>query len=70
MNFSEMKRCLDRKAVYFWQKRGERYALVNAFTLKTVTGVGCRLEAIKLTQSLADAGYSVDRPDETGQEPS
>ena len=59
MKFEDIKRGMDKNAAYFWQNRNGRFALVNAFTLKTVTGVSCRLDAIKLTNSLASAGYSI-----------
>lgn len=59
MKFSEVKKGLDRKAAYFWQKRGDRYALVNAFTLKTVTGTNYRIDALKLTEALNSDGFTV-----------
>ena len=38
MKFSEVKRFLDRKATYYWEKRDDgRFALVNSFTLTAFT---------------------------------
>ena len=59
MKFTEVKKCLDKNASYFWQNRGDRFALVNAYTLKTVTGVPHRLDAVKMTESLSAMGYKV-----------
>lgn len=59
MKFSDLKRRLDRNGSYFWQNRDGRYALVNAFTLKTATGARTRLDAVKLTETLINNGYHV-----------
>lgn len=60
MKFQDLKRMLDRKATYFWEKRDDgRYALVNAFTLKTATGCPTRIDALKLQTSLKSEGYNV-----------
>lgn len=60
MKFSEVKRMLDKKASYFWQKRDDgRYALVNSFTLKTATGCRTRIDALNLQTTLLSNGYSV-----------
>lgn len=61
VRYKEAKKRLDRNATYFWQNRNGRYALVNAFTLKTLCGVAHRLDAIALTNSLIQDGYSVAR---------
>lgn len=60
MKFSEVKRFLDRKATYYWEKRDDgRFALVNSFTLKTATGCRTRLDALNLQTTLLTNGYSV-----------
>lgn len=60
MKFSEVKRFLDRKATYYWEKRDDgRFALVNSFTLKTATGCRTRLDALNLQTTLITNGYSV-----------
>ena len=60
MKFSEIKRFLDRKATYYWEKREDgRFALVNSFTLKTATGCRTRLDALNLQTTLLSNGYSV-----------
>lgn len=60
MKFSEVKRFLDRKATYYWEKREDgRFALVNSFTLKTATGCRTRLDALNLQTTLITNGYSV-----------
>lgn len=60
MKFSEVKRFLDRKATYYWEKREDgRFALVNSFTLKTATGCRTRLDALNLQTTLLSNGYSV-----------
>lgn len=60
MKFSEVKRFLDRKATYYWEKRDDgRFALVNSFTLKTATGCRTRLDALNLQTTLISNGYSV-----------
>ena len=60
MKFSEVKRFLDRKATYYWEKREDgRYALVNSFTLKTATGCRTRIDALNLQATLLSNGYSV-----------
>ena len=61
----ELKRRLDVKATYFWEKStGTGYKLVNAFTLKTVTGAATRLDAMKITKTLTDLGYNVAKLEE------
>ena len=65
MKFAEVKKSLDKNAMYFWQKRGDRYALVNAFTLKTATGTNYRLDALKLTEALNNDGYQVAKLENT-----
>ena len=60
MKFSEVKRFLDRKATYYWEKREDgRFALVNSFTLKTATGCRTRLDALNLQTTLLSNGSSV-----------
>lgn len=59
MKLNEVKRMLDKKAMYFWQNNEGRYRLVNSFTLKTALGVNCRIDAIKMTDTLKSEGYSV-----------
>lgn len=60
MRFEEILRMLDKKATYFWEKRDDgRFALVNALTLKTATGVRTRLDALKLQGSLCDRGFTI-----------
>ena len=60
MKFSEVKRFLNRKATYYWEKRDDgRFALVNSFTLKTATGCRTRLDALNLQTTLLSNGYSV-----------
>ena len=60
MKFSEVKRFLDRKATYYWEKREDgRFALVNSFTLKTATGCRTWLDALNLQTTLITNGYSV-----------
>ena len=60
MKFSEVKRFLDRKATYYWEKRDDgRFALVNSSTLKTATGCRTRLDALNLQTTLLSNGYSV-----------
>ena len=59
MKLNEVKRMLDKKAMYFWQDHDGRYRLVNAFTLKTAFGVNCRYDALKMTDTLTNEGYSV-----------
>lgn len=59
MKLNEVKRMLDKKATYFWQKHEGRYRLVNSFTLKTALGVGCRIDAIKMTNTLTNEGYQI-----------
>ena len=59
MKLNEVKRMLDKGATYFWQKHEGRYRLVNSFTLKTAFGVGCRIDAVKMTNTLKSEGYSV-----------
>ncbi len=60
MKFSEVKRFLDRKATYYWEKRDDgRFALVNSFPLKTATGCRTRLDALNLQTTLLSNGYSV-----------
>ena len=65
MKMKELKNRLDRGANYFWAKSaGTGYKLVNAFTLKTATGVENRIDALHLTQTLTDAGYCVAKLEE------
>ncbi len=65
MNMKELKRRLDAKATYFWAKgSGTGYKLVNTFTLKTIAGVETRLDALKITKTLTDAGYTVAKLEE------
>lgn len=59
MKLNEVKRMLDKGATYFWQNNEGRYRLVNSFTLKTALGVNCRIDAIKMTDTLTNEGYSV-----------
>lgn len=60
MKFSEVKRFLDKKATYFWEKRDDgRFALVNSFTLKTATGCRTRIDALNLQTTLLSNGYKV-----------
>ena len=65
MKFAEVKKGLDKDATYFWQKRDDRYALINAFTLKTATGTTLRLDAMKLTKALTEAGYKIAKLEES-----
>lgn len=65
-NMKSLKNRLDRGANYFWAKTdGTGYKLVNAFTQKTAAGVEARLDAMRLTKALRDAGYSVAKLEET-----
>ena len=59
MKLNEVKRMLDKGATYFWENKEGRYRLVNAFTLKTAFGVGCRIDAIKMTNTLTNEGYQI-----------
>lgn len=65
MKFDEIKRMLDKKATYYWQKRDGRYALVNSFTLKTACGCNTRLDAMKLQDSLSMCGFSIAKLGDT-----
>ena len=59
-SLKNLKNQLDRGATYFWAKStGTGYRLVNAFTLKTATGVEARLDALRLTRALINDGYAV-----------
>ena len=60
-----LKNRLDRGATYFWaQSAGTGYRLVNAFTLKTATGVENRLDALRITRALTNDGYAVAKLEE------
>ena len=60
MKMKELTNRMDRKATYFWVKElPTGYRLVNAFTLKTATGVETRLDALHVTRELNSAGFSV-----------
>lgn len=62
MKFDEVKRMLDKKATYFWQRREDgRYALVNCLTLKTALGVRYRIDALKMQETLSGLGYHIDK---------
>lgn len=57
--FANLKRRLDKSSSYFWQNRDGRFALVNAYTLKTACGMLHRIDAVKLTATLQNNGFSV-----------
>ena len=65
-NLKSLKHRLDRGAAYFWaQTDGTGYRLVNAFTLKTATGVENRIDALRLTKALTNDGYAVAKLEDT-----
>lgn len=65
MKMKELISRMDRNATYFWAKStGTGYRLVNAFTLKTATGVETRLDALRITRALNSAGFTVAKLEE------
>lgn len=56
---------LDKGAMYFWAKDdGISYRLVNAVTLKTAYGCESRLDALRITRALNNAGFTVAKMEE------
>ena len=65
MKLKELMRRLDKGSPYFWARtNGIGYRLVNALTLKTAMGTENRLDALRITRALQNAGYQVAKMEE------